>query len=356
LGFKNKIIAINFITIIVTCVLTLAAFLFFSDYSLDVTYFSPFLKMFIVCFILIIAELIASYFIISYYANQNITKPLAELSEYARAIKEKNFEESNIYYNDNDFKELSVLLSETQKMLQIELINARRTEEGSMQMISDISHDLKTPITTIKGYVEGLLDGVATTKEMQGKYLNTILAKAKDLETLTDNLLIFSKLDLKRTSYSLENVNICDMIEEIIGEIEPELEANKAYISIVNNSTKQVVNVDKYKFKRVVLNILNNSQNYRRNDTCNIEIAFENVMDSIVICFKDDGIGIDEENLPYIFSAFYRSDKARTNTKNSGLGLSISKMIIEGLGGKIWAKSEFGKGTSIFISMELSKE
>ena len=353
MSLKNKIIIINFIFIIIACIVTCVCATFVNDTGNLINF--KFLKVIFIYTLFIILELIIVYFVISYYFNKNIQNPIKELSEYANAIKEKDFEGTYIYYDNNEFRRLSTLLNEIEKNMMIEISKSNIIQESSVKLISDISHDLKTPITTIKGYTEGLIDGIANTKEMQKKYLNNILVKVSDLEILTDNLLIYSKLDLKRIDFNFEEVNIYSFITNIINEIELELSENNAKINIINNANNFNVNIDKHKFKRVVLNILSNSQKYRKSEMVNIEVSFENVMNSIVICFKDNGVGISKEDLPYIFSAFYKVDKARTNLKSSGLGLSISQMIIDGMGGKIWTKSKQNEGTEMFISLDITK-
>ncbi|NLD47343.1 MAG: cell wall metabolism sensor histidine kinase WalK, partial [Clostridiaceae bacterium] len=147
--------------------------------------------------------------------------------------------------------------------------------------------------------------------------------------------------------------DIISFFEYCIYEIEPELEKENIRISTVHElSAFRFVNVDREKFRRVVLNIIENSRKYMNKDHGIIDILLRETTSSIIIEIRDNGAGIAQKDLPNIFDRFYRADSAREVMRGSGLGLAIAKQIIEGMEGKIWARSSTGEGTSILISLK----
>jgi len=255
-----------------------------------------------------------------------------------------------------DFEEMRIRLKE--------LIDVRlRYEQEMKELISNISHDLRTPITAIKGYAEGLMDGVADTKEKQEKYLKTIYTKANDLSALVDELSFYSKIDCNTMPYTFSCLNLGDYFEDCFGEINLDLEVKNIEVEYHNDTDKDTkVNVDAEQLKRVVNNIVGNSVKYmnRKHGRITIRImegSSFNRPEDVVISIEDNGVGIPKKDLPYVFERFYRADASRNSTKGgTGLGLAIAKKIIEDHMGTIWAESDEDKGTAIFFSLKKYKE
>ena len=226
-------------------------------------------------------------------------------------------------------------------------------ERESKELISNISHDLKTPLTAIKGYAEGLLDGVADTPQKQEKYLRTIYTKASDMSTLVDELSMYAKIDTNSVPYNFQSLNLNSYLEDSIAESRLDLELQNmdlAYFPYLDK-TQEVI-VDPEQLKRVINNILSNAVKYREPSRKGIIcIRTADVDENYVqIELEDNGKGIGSKELPNIFERFYRTDASRnSSTGGSGLGLAISKKIIEDHGGRIWAESRAGVGTTIFI-------
>jgi signal transduction histidine kinase len=227
-------------------------------------------------------------------------------------------------------------------------------EENRKELISNISHDLKTPVTSIKGYVEGILDGVADTPDKLDKYIKTIYAKATDMDRLIDELFLFSKLDLHNVPFHFEKVDLIRFLQDCTEELQFDL--NEKGISLILEIPKDAayqVAVDREKLKRVVLNILENAVKYMDQPQGLIKIRLTQQEEWVLVQIQDNGHGITAEALPHIFERFYRADPSRnSNTGGSGLGLAIVKQIVEGHGGEIRAASEIGVGTSIFFTIK----
>ncbi|WML34780.1 HAMP domain-containing sensor histidine kinase [Clostridium sp. OS1-26] len=225
-------------------------------------------------------------------------------------------------------------------------------DDNRKMLVSSISHDLKTPITSIKGYVEGILDGVANTPEKTEKYLKTIYSKAEQIDIMIDDLLLYSKLDLNQMPFNYEKTDIAKYFDYCIEESAPDLQKSDIKIYL-KNDLKQSTHfiIDRERMRRVILNIIDNSRKYMNKENGQIAIMLRETNSSIIIEIKDNGSGINKNDINKIFDRFYRADLARSGTKGSGLGLAIAKQIVEGHKGKIWAVSCENYGTSIIISL-----
>ncbi len=252
-------------------------------------------------------------------------------------------------------------LGSTIEQLRLQLKNSvyyqKKVDENRKFLISSISHDLKTPVTSIRGYIDGVLDGVADTDEKKQYYLSKAIEKTKLINTMIEDLLLYSKLDLNQMTFEKENVNIGKYIESCIEDCSEDfIRENKSIIFENKLTASYYVIIDIAKFKRVVQNILDNAKRNIETKTGQLKIILRETNTSVIIEFKDNGNGIKAIDLPHVFDRFYRADTAREVMGSSGLGLAISKQIIEGLNGRIWAVSENGQGASIIISLKKNKK
>ncbi len=248
-----------------------------------------------------------------------------------------------------DFEEMRLKLKE--------LIDTKlQYEQSSKELISNISHDLKTPITAIKGYTEGILDGVADTPEKREKYLKTIYTKANDLAVLVDELSLYSKLDTDTIPYNFMKVNLHQYFNDCINDLMLDLEVKNIDIGYFNYANHNLnIMLDTEQMKRVINNIIGNSVKYMDKKPGIINIRISEEEDSVNIQIEDNGRGIREADQNRIFDRFYRADSSRNSaTGGSGLGLAIAKKIVEDHGGTISVNSKEGMGT--IISLSLKKE
>ncbi len=250
-----------------------------------------------------------------------------------------------------DFEEMRIRLKETTE-------EKVQYDKESKELISNISHDLKTPITAIKGYVEGILDGVASSPEKLEKYIRTIYNKANDMDRLIDELTFYSKIDTNKIPYTFSKINVSNYFRDCIEEVGLELDSNNIELGYFNYVDEDVVVIaDAEQMKRVVNNIISNSVKYLDKKRGILNIRIKDVGDFIQVEIEDNGRGIAAKDLPNIFDRFYRTDSSRNSSKGgSGIGLSIVRKIIEDHGGRIWATSKEGIGTEIHFVLRKYQE
>lgn len=226
-----------------------------------------------------------------------------------------------------------------------------RNDKENKELISNISHDLKTPITAIKGYAEGLVDGVAVTPQMQERYLRTIYNKSIEMDRLIDELTLYSKIDTNRIPYKFEKVSFVEFFNDCADSLRMELEAKNItfeYHNLTDGESTIIADVEQ--MSRVVNNIISNSVKYMNTTQGKIVMTLRDEGDFVRVELSDNGLGISKKDLPHIFDRFYRSDEARNSaTGGSGIGLAIVKKIVEDHGGRIWAESREGQGTKMCI-------
>ncbi|KAB2328767.1 HAMP domain-containing protein [Cytobacillus depressus] len=291
--------------------------------------------------------------ILNYLVSRSIIKPISILKEGAERIKsgDLNFEIKAI--SNDEIGQLNRAFEEMRTKLK-ESINLQiRYEENRKELLTNISHDLKTPITSIIGYVEGIQDGVANTPQKIEKYLSTVYSKAKDMDSLIDELFLFSKLDLKKEPFHFETVELDKYMRDYVEELYLDLLQQGIHIELHFLNKQIYVIADREKLKRVLANLINNCVKYMTKDRKNISIALNERLRDVVVQVTDNGQGIEPSALPHIFERFYRAEQSRNSqTGGSGLGLAIAKQIIVEHGGEIWATSEIGKGTTLFFSLK----
>lgn len=305
-----------------------------------------------------ISIIIGMGFFMTYWLYTHIFSPLINLGEAVRQITEGNLDfalEFDAYDEigelSRNFEEMRIRLrqNEEQKLL---------ADKNNKELISNISHDLKTPITAIKGYVEGIMDGVASSPEKIDKYIRTIYNKANDMDKLIDELTFYSKIDTNGIPYNYKVISVVDFFNDCAKEVGLDMESMNIDFYFNNNVDRDTFIVaDVEQMKRVVNNIISNSVKYMDKNDPKIGISLLDEGDFVRIDINDNGIGISSKDLPYIFDRFYRTDSSRNSSKGgSGIGLSIVRKIVEDHGGRIWAKSELGSGTDIIIMLKKHQE
>ncbi len=300
-------------------------------------------------FIAIICILVFTSFMLTQWIHKGVFTPINELNIAMQKIKDGNFD----YMLQTDAKgEIGDLYSNYEDMrlrLKESTEEKQQHERQNRELISNISHDLKTPITAIKGYVEGIMDGVADTPEKVDKYIKTIYNKANDMDKLINELTTYSGIDSNKIPYNYHRINVADYFGDCVEEVGLDLESKNIqlnYSNLVENDT--IVIADPEQMKKVINNIISNSVKYMDKSHGVIDIRILDEMDSIRVEIEDNGKGIAQKDLQRIFDRFYRTDASRNSAQGgNGIGLSIVKKIIEDHGGYIWATSKEGEGTCI---------
>lgn len=298
------------------------------------------------------ASFVAINIFMSYLFSKRILKPISLLKKATAEISRGDLSFEIVESGDREIRELCADFEGMRIQLRDSIRMKMKYDDNRKMLVSSISHDLKTPITSIKGYVEGILDGVANTPEKTEKYLKTIYSKAEQIDIMIDDLLLYSKLDLNQIPFNYEKTDIAEYFDYCIEESAPELQKSDIKIYLKNDlkEAKYFI-IDRERMRRVILNIIDNSRKYMNKENGQVAIMLRETNSSIIIEIKDNGSGIDKNDINKIFDRFYRADLARSGTKGSGLGLAIAKEIVEGHKGKIWAVSCENEGTSIIISL-----
>jgi histidine kinase len=311
-------------------------------------------KFFPILFGLLLLILIGTNGLLTYFVSKSIIKPVNELMWAAQKISEGNLNFHIEAKKKDELGKLSQAFDHMRKKLKESTELQLQYEVNRKELISNISHDLKTPITSIKGYVEGILDGVANTPEKMNRYLKTIYSKSAYMDQLIDELDLYSRLDLNRLPFQFEEVDFKSFVGEVLEELKFDFEKDGVTLSFqIEKEPPYFVLIDQEKIKRVFVNIMNNSFKYMDKEDKQIHVSINEKGGYFVVQIQDNGPGIPEDAQPYIFDRFYRTEPSRnTKTGGSGLGLAIAKRIIEEHGGDIWVESKPEEGTGIFIKLK----
>lgn len=302
-------------------------------------------------FVSMLTILIFTAFLLTRWLESSVFTPISAINIAMNNIRDGNFtytlstgeegEIGDLYRNYEDMR-LRLKESADEKL---------EREKQNRELISNISHDLKTPITSIKGYVEGLIDGVANTPEKRDKYVRTIYNKANDMDHLIDELLLYSRFESDRIPYNFHRLNVSDYFGDCVEEIGMDMDALGIELNYTNLVSPQTLIIaDPEQMKRVINNIVGNSVKYMDKEKGRIDFRILDEHDSVRIEIEDNGKGIAAKDLSNIFDRFYRTDSSRNSAQGgSGIGLSIVRKIIEDHGGYIWATSREGEGTCMHL-------
>ena len=289
---------------------------------------------------------------------RSIAVSLVKLKKATKNIKEGNLDFVLEVEGNDEFSQLCQDFEEMRKRLKESTEEKILMDKENKELISNISHDLKTPITTVKGYVEGIMDGVADTPEKMDRYVRTIYNKTNEMDHLINELTFYSKIDTNRIPYTFSKLNVEDYFSDCAEELGLEMETRGIELVYANYVEKGVqVIADGEQIRRVIHNIVSNAIKYMEKPRGIIQLRVKDVGDFIQVEIEDNGKGIAAKDLPYIFDRFYRTDVSRNSSKGgSGIGLSIVKKIMEDHGGKVWATSRLGIGTIMYFVLRKYQE
>lgn len=309
-------------------------------------------------FIVVLVILIFTSLAAGSWIYRSIAAPLVKLRKATQNIKEGNLDFELEADGEDEFSELCRDFEEMRKRLKETAEEKVLLDKESKELISNISHDLKTPITAVKGYVEGIMDGVADTPEKMDRYVRTIYNKTMEMDHLINELTFYSKIDTNRIPYTFSKLNVESYFSDCAEEVGIELETRGIQFVFANYVDKNVqIIADGEQIRRVINNLINNAIKYRDKEKTIIKITVKDVGDFIQVEVEDNGKGIAAKDLPCIFDRFYRTDVSRNSSKGgSGIGLSIVRKIMEDHGGKVWATSKEGIGTIVCFVLRKYEE
>lgn len=295
-------------------------------------------------------------FLLYRYVTRKIILPLDKLRQSAEHIKNGDLTFELQTASRDEVGQLVQTFDQMRHRLYESIQLQLHYEENRKQLLSNISHDLRTPITTIKGYAEGIRDGVTNTPQKLDKYVGAIYTRATDMERLVDELLYYSKLDMKKEPFSFRQLELSHFLHQIAEELTIEFDNHSVELKWEEKLQEPIyVLADAEKLKRVMMNLLDNCLKYMKQHPKRLTIGIERQDDHALVRISDNGPGIHPESLPHIFERFYREEPSRSPAASggSGLGLAIAQQIIEGHGGEIWATSEQGHGTNVFFTLKI---
>ncbi len=316
-------------------------------------------RQFIISLIIAMAVvLIITAILLLIWIYRGIVEPLGEMQVAANNIKEGNLDFELHSETDDELGELTQSLEEMRKRLKDNAQEKVENDQENKDLISNISHDLRTPVTTIKGYAEGIMDGVADTPDKMDKYVRTIYNKADEMERLINELTEYSRIDTNRIPYNFSILSVDAFFDDCAEDLSAELESKNVEFDYYNYVSEDVrVIADAEQISRVIHNIINNSLKYMDKKDPKINLRVKDVGDFVQVEIEDNGRGIAAKDLPNIFDRFYRTDTSRNSAMGgSGIGLSVVKKIIEEHGGKVWATSKLGIGTTMYFVLRKYQE
>jgi signal transduction histidine kinase len=277
---------------------------------------------------------------------KSVLPPLRALRTLAAEIESGNLDTRAEHHHADEFLPVFAEFDAMREKLKDTLIKTAAIEENRRVMIAGLAHDIKTPITAICAYAEALRDGIADTPETRLHYAETILQKARLVDSLVGDLFFSSKLDLRQTSLELEIVEASAFLKEVFANTAK----SEAIPLTFESAATGRIRINRIAFARVIQNIIQNSIHHARADDLHVKATAREQEARVIVKVTDNGTGLPKEKCERVFDWFYRADPARGGT-GSGLGLSICKRLIEGMNGKIWARGE--NGFSVYISLPL---
>ena len=294
--------------------------------------------------------------------TQQVLRPLAAMRQSAAAIKHGDYDVPAIpagtQVQDDEIGATCQSFDDMRRGLKAAREERERYERNRKELLAGISHDLRTPLTALRGYASGILDGIARTEEKRTHYVTQIYRSSTILQHLVEDLFLFSKLDLGRVEFDCATVDLRAYFADFVAERAPWYEDQGLVLHLdAGGAARLPVRLDPQEFQRVVENILGNSRKYG-GEQPSVDISIGEEAGAYgkraVVRFADHGPGVPEAELGKLFESFYRTDKARSQTaKGSGLGLAIARGIIEGMGGTIHAETTSGGGLTVVVAFPI---
>lgn len=297
--------------------------------------------------------------VLSWWISKSVLNPLKKLSWGTKEIKDGNLDTVIDYTKQDEFGEVCRDFDEMRVYLRTSVEQRLKDEQRRKDLIIGISHDLRTPLTSISGYLDGLMEGIANTPEKRQRYLKAIKIRTGDLSRLVDSLSEYNRLDSQSFHYHLEPGDLKGFIGQYLKAYEEEAKRNNLELHLRSDGGAYPVLFDKIEMKRVLDNLFTNTIKYCQTSHSRVVISLRRVEHSTVVefVFSDDGPGVPEESLDRLFESFYRVDGARSNSgEGSGIGLSVVKEIITGHRGIVHAKNQGGLAIIIHLPMTEEKE
>ena len=299
--------------------------------------------------IALVLFVVLNSYLLSRFIVRKIISPLRQLQEGAEEIQKGNLDVQLHHVGHDEFTPSLRAFNMMSRKLKESLLQREADEEQRKELMASISHDIRTPLTSIKAYVEGLLDHVANTPEKQERYLKVIQKKADVLERLIEQQLLLAKMDVGEKALPLEPLPIGGLVEEFIEDNRLNWTKRGAHFQLDINTHVMSVG-SSLLLERVIENLVTNSIKYKSEPDVTIHVTVKAEGDQTILSVSDNGPGVPEEALHRLQDAFYRTDKARSKTDNgSGLGLTIVRRAVALMQGRMEIRNREPHGLVVTI-------
>lgn len=312
------------------------------------------LKLFVILYAaVVIVALLAAVLFTNLYLTKalfvHIRQPLDALTQGLQRIQSGDLDSPIVYQEADEFRPACDAVDEMAMRLKDSLAQQQLEQQKKQELIAGMSHDLKSPLTTIRAYTEALLEGVASDEAAQQRYLQTIYARETDLEALVNRLFELAKLGASEYPVRESPLPLRSTLQDILNDFDTE-NMTIDYADVVDCT----VMADRELLGRVVHNLADNSRKYGANM---LIFRAKKEAHTATIYMEDNGPGVPENQLPNIFEPFYRGDAARTKpAAGSGIGLAVVKRSVQQMGGSVRAENIPGSGLRIVLTLPLAKE
>ena len=306
-------------------------------------------------FLIVVATtFIFSFFVLQYRVEKFIYRRVKKIYDDVSLLEKSSFKNQSIT------TDLATLTKEVEKYakdkkLEIETLQIR--EEYRREFLGNVSHELKTPLFTVQGYLSTLLDGAMDDKNIREKYLKRAEKGVERLIYIVKDLDMITKLETGEINLDLANFDIVEVVQNVFDLLEMQAAKKRITLTFDTNYKKKIlVYADQEKIQQVITNLVMNSIKYGK-EKGTTEISIEDlVQNKIIVRITDNGEGIEKKNISRLFERFYRVDKSGARSEGaSGLGLAIVKHIVEGHDEKIYIESQFGVGSEFSFTLEKVK-
>lgn len=298
--------------------------------------------------------LIFSFFVLQYRVEKFIYRRVKKIYDDVSLL------ESSSFRNKSITTDMATLTREVEKFARdkkIEIETLKVREEYRREFLGNVSHELKTPLFTVQGYLLTLLDGAMSDKVLRKKYLQRAEKGVERLIYIVQDLDMITKMEVGALNLNFTKFNIVEVVQNVFDLLEMKADKKGIMLMFDMKYIKPVmVYADQEKIQQVVTNLVVNSIKYGK-DNGTTEVSIEDLVNNkVIVRVKDNGEGIEKRNIPRLFERFFRVDKSGARTEGgSGLGLAIVKHIIEGHDEKIYVESEYGKGSEFSFTLEKTK-
>ncbi|MGQ9925282.1 MAG: sensor histidine kinase [Chloroflexaceae bacterium] len=285
---------------------------------------------------------LAAAIVVSLFVSRRIVDPLLTLSVVSRRLAQGFYRERTRISSDDEITQLSRSVNQLADALD-------QTERRRLALLADVTHELRTPLATIGGYMEGLLDGVI---EPGPQTFSLILHESNRLQRLIEDLELLSRVEAGQLPVVARRTDLRPVLEEVVAQFEPLFRANQVTLGLHLDVDLPPVWADPDRVNQVLINILSNAYRYTPSGG-RVTLGADVLDKMVIVAVRDTGIGISPEHLPHIFERFYRVDKSRARQSGgSGIGLAIARHLVYAQGGEIWAESDGpGRGTTFCFTL-----